>query len=160
MAILLCPNSANAQQETVDVFFKLLTPDSDYKAIEITVLKNGKRSKVFSPPRRRVKLKLNYNAEYMLTFKSDSCKPKEIYINTKNVPKHMTLESLEVAFEVELSKAFQFNDEPYLNSPRVTWFYHADEGVFAYEIENFPAAHLEASSYNEQNADVEKAELD
>lgn len=131
--------------QTLDVFFKVSTPEADYRDVTISIMKNKATAQKFSPPKRRVKIKLDYDAEYLLKFELEDCTTKEIYVNTKKVPRHMKEENLEVAFEVELSKNFQFNSEPYMNTSVVHWYYHLDEGDFAYIIDSFPDATLEAN---------------
>lgn len=131
--------------QSLDVFFKISTPEADYRDVTISIIKNKSNAQKFSPPKRRVKIKLDYDAEYLLKFELQDCSTKEIFVNTKKVPRHMLQENLEVAFEIELSKKFQFNTEPYMNSSVVKWYYHADEGDFAYIIDSFPDASLEAN---------------
>jgi hypothetical protein len=145
MLLLTIIFQSETHSQTLDVFFKVYTPEADFRNVSISILKNKATAQRFSPPTRRVKIKLDYDAEYLLKFELENCTTKEIYVNTKKVPRHMKDESLEVAFEVELSKNFQFNSEPYMNTSVVHWYYHSDEGNFAYIIDSFPDATLEAN---------------
>ena len=57
-----------AQPETLDVYFKIVTPGSDYKDAKVTVIKKGQTNQTFNPPKRRVSLNLSFDEEYVLRF--------------------------------------------------------------------------------------------
>lgn len=136
---------SNASAQDLEVFFKINTPDSDFRQASISLIKHKGTAQTFSPPKRKVRLNLAYDSEYTLLFEMEGCRTKEFRINTKKVPRHMKEEGLEVAFVIELSKTFQFNPDPYMNTSVVKWYYHADNGQFAYLIDSFPDSSLEAN---------------
>lgn len=139
----------NVLAQTLDVLFRITSPDANYRNSTITMIKNKKRSLTFSPQKKRMKIQLDYNADYLLKFEMAGCGTKEIHINTRKVPNHMKYELLEIAFEVELSKESRSEPGPYRNSSFIKWYYHTDDGDFTYLISNHPISSSDADVLTE-----------
>ena len=68
MLLLTIIFQSETYSQTLDVFFKVYTPKGDFRNVSISILKNKATALRFSPPTRRVKIKLDYDAEYLLKF--------------------------------------------------------------------------------------------
>ena len=98
----------------------------------ITVYKSGTVAKRIHDVKRKTKVELEFDEDYVIVFKQKGYRIKSLAVSTKNVPVHMREELLDFAFEVVL-------DQPELHKVSAKkaqlvayWFYSLDYGEFQY----------------------------
>jgi len=98
----------------------------------ITVYKSGTVAKRIRDVKRKTKVELEFDEDYILVFKKKGYRLKYLAVSTKNVPVHMQHELLDFAFEVVLDQP-ERHRAPTAKAQLVAyWFYSLNYGEFQY----------------------------
>lgn len=118
-----------AQELTVSVKLSSELKEADTRII---ILKDSLVVQSFTTSKKKVRLSVDFEHNYSITFQKVGCEEKSIHISTKEVPLHMQYELLDFGFEVTLESTEHLNPESN-DSIAAKWHYHSDFGEFVYE---------------------------
>ena len=121
---------ATAQELTVSVKLSSELKEAD---TGIIILKDSLVVQSFTTSRKKVRISVDFEHNYCITFQKVGCEEKSIQISTREVPLHMQYELLDFGFEVELEPEEHVETGSNDSSLIAKWHYHSDFGEFVYE---------------------------
>lgn len=143
-----------AFSQTVSLTTKVRLKKSS--SCSVAVYKNGKVVKRLLDVKRKCKVELKFDEEYLIVFKQKGVRSKALTVNTKHVPEHMQDELLDFAFEVSLDQPYSRPDDDRKEQLVAHWFYHSNYGEFDYTYDTGELAEhkrlFNESLRNEQSA--------